>query len=785
MQKALLSPQKQKKGPDKTKGEIQESVNQAAVRASQSGFGKPNAAVILSKATSQGPGPLADKDSPNPKPNTERPHVESAKQNGAKDNLSKPKSAKVTEKPPSSSNSDARTQKTDSKSSDTSTSEYIRTDELKQKPISARSRRPPESDSEDQVKSKTDTSKNCTIDKPSGKSHTKGSAAELRSSASTQGGLKQVPIKKDCDKPQVQTETTNKTSRQDFVHKKDTKSDNLPKAERAQPSSEAKSSQSTQRAVSAGRNSIKTSTDTGNKTNGGIGGTVHVKESSNAHSNSSISDKSRPCTDTTDKAFSSENIDLKTPKSSKSISTSNKSKPDTQKTAIKSCVKVDKTSKVESLNVIKSDSKETKVDQATADVARPIKSSSAKKTSQGRSDIAKHVKPEKEKQTIAVVREKDAETRQAEKEAARLAAQQRNAQLHLARSPTTLISLDSDNDTSKSKPKTRKKLTSSQSSMKNEQDEVEHLFDPNFESKSFEERNAELKTKALRKLMNQTSQDSNLVNKADKDNYNKVRSKMKAGITRSSPEGGGCEEGREARRALQCDPEVTAWLKQLHLKNTDKYIKLFAEHEIDMDGLRYISEDQLKEIGIRAIGAYNRILMAIKDLQQQHQQQLQEQEEEDSEDVASESEAIPVQSNRTSMLRQNMLEAKQRPQEVHRPWLNPNRIRTVKSKIDTGLAPPGLSRRGEQWRDEGRSEHRKDVRGDSAPSYLGQGRRSNTMADRPFNGRVVKASSLSMLQDEHHHSNNLTQAASVNQLSSKTDLTNYYSKHTDHSGSID
>ncbi|KAI8508781.1 hypothetical protein Bbelb_138800 [Branchiostoma belcheri] len=46
-----------------------------------------------------------------------------------------------------------------------------------------------------------------------------------------------------------------------------------------------------------------------------------------------------------------------------------------------------------------------------------------------------------------------------------------------------------------------------------------------------------------------------------------------------------------------CDPAVAAWLASLNLMEQEKYVRIFAENEIDLEGLRLLSEDQLARMG--------------------------------------------------------------------------------------------------------------------------------------------------------------------------------------------
>jgi class 3 adenylate cyclase len=57
-------------------------------------------------------------------------------------------------------------------------------------------------------------------------------------------------------------------------------------------------------------------------------------------------------------------------------------------------------------------------------------------------------------------------------------------------------------------------------------------------------------------------------------------------------------------------PDIASWLTSLGL---DKYVRLFTENEIDLDALRHLSEDDLKELGL-PVGPRRKVLAAIAGL---------------------------------------------------------------------------------------------------------------------------------------------------------------------------
>ena len=63
-----------------------------------------------------------------------------------------------------------------------------------------------------------------------------------------------------------------------------------------------------------------------------------------------------------------------------------------------------------------------------------------------------------------------------------------------------------------------------------------------------------------------------------------------------------------------CDSSVLKWLQSLHLKDGEKYGRIFAEHEADMESLKLMTEEQLKEMGITAVGTLNKMVFSIKDM---------------------------------------------------------------------------------------------------------------------------------------------------------------------------
>ncbi len=211
-------------------------------------------------------------------------------------------------------------------------------------------------------------------------------------------------------------------------------------------------------------------------------------------------------------------------------------------------------------------------------------------------------------------------------------------------------------------------------------------------------------------------------NKADCTN-GVARTAMKGRDSRPSSRTGrrGSNSRSPKKESCVCDPEVVAWLQDLKLKDFDRYVKLFAEHEVDMDVLLLITEEQLKEMGIRAVGAYNKILIGLRDLRKKREEEAHQRSPTMDEDMEADSTArkgpfTAVQGTRASALRQTMLEARQKVDDNKRPWMNPNRNGAVRSRIDTGLGTGGGSQgraemetgksRAESLRQGGKSEVR-------------------------------------------------------------------------------
>ena len=59
---------------------------------------------------------------------------------------------------------------------------------------------------------------------------------------------------------------------------------------------------------------------------------------------------------------------------------------------------------------------------------------------------------------------------------------------------------------------------------------------------------------------------------------------------------------------------VAAWLDTLNIANATRYAALFRKHEIDMDALRLMEDEDLVDIGVTAKGPRVKILANLRDV---------------------------------------------------------------------------------------------------------------------------------------------------------------------------
>ncbi|XP_021360200.1 uncharacterized protein LOC110454806 [Mizuhopecten yessoensis] len=70
------------------------------------------------------------------------------------------------------------------------------------------------------------------------------------------------------------------------------------------------------------------------------------------------------------------------------------------------------------------------------------------------------------------------------------------------------------------------------------------------------------------------------------------------------------------KQSPKCDPDVHLWLRRLGLLEEEKYVQIFAKNEIDMEELVLLSPKHLNKLGVVAVGAFNKIVRGIEELQQ-------------------------------------------------------------------------------------------------------------------------------------------------------------------------
>src|SRR6266478_4025902 len=81
--------------------------------------------------------------------------------------------------------------------------------------------------------------------------------------------------------------------------------------------------------------------------------------------------------------------------------------------------------------------------------------------------------------------------------------------------------------------------------------------------------------------------------------------------TAGSSKGRGISSGREGLRLLGAEDhrmDVAAWLQDLGL---ERYVRVFRENEFDWEVLPKLTSEDLREIGVAAIGHRRKLLDAI------------------------------------------------------------------------------------------------------------------------------------------------------------------------------
>ena len=67
----------------------------------------------------------------------------------------------------------------------------------------------------------------------------------------------------------------------------------------------------------------------------------------------------------------------------------------------------------------------------------------------------------------------------------------------------------------------------------------------------------------------------------------------------------------EHPKGKACDEDIQKWLEGLILRETQKYVEIFGEHEINMQNVMLLTRNDLREMGISALGPLNTICTAI------------------------------------------------------------------------------------------------------------------------------------------------------------------------------
>ena len=121
------------------------------------------------------------------------------------------------------------------------------------------------------------------------------------------------------------------------------------------------------------------------------------------------------------------------------------------------------------------------------------------------------------------------------------------------------------------------------------------------------------------------------------------------------------------------DPLVVDWLQSLKLRDADKYIEIFMENELDMNGVRSLTEQQLRAMGIVALGTVNKMMQGIAKLNQSKLKSSLDQFE-------TNGEALPTTSNR------NVLKDNKKSSKVTHPDPYIGITQVLKSPIEASVS---------------------------------------------------------------------------------------------------
>ncbi|XP_070553545.1 uncharacterized protein [Ptychodera flava] len=72
------------------------------------------------------------------------------------------------------------------------------------------------------------------------------------------------------------------------------------------------------------------------------------------------------------------------------------------------------------------------------------------------------------------------------------------------------------------------------------------------------------------------------------------------------------EEPPPKKDPVLYDPALSVWLYGLKLLDTDKYIQIFVDNEVTMEGVKLLTDKHLKEMGITAMGPLSKLSHGIK-----------------------------------------------------------------------------------------------------------------------------------------------------------------------------
>ena len=142
-----------------------------------------------------------------------------------------------------------------------------------------------------------------------------------------------------------------------------------------------------------------------------------------------------------------------------------------------------------------------------------------------------------------------------------------------------------------------------------------------------------------------------------------------------------------------CDEEVQNWIESLKLKETQKYVDIFGDHEIDMKNVHLLTRNDLREMGINALGPLNSLCSAIDILTKEKEvktekDKFQEQSKpkakgsvkKTSKAAASESSLMKTENKNRNTEEQNNATSKKKMSNVKEPENKSKRLKSSQSK---------------------------------------------------------------------------------------------------------